>query len=40
MLEFLEKFYLQSQGHPGVKVTSEYVSGKVLSKGMLCPSMK
>ena len=34
------QFDLQVQGHSGVKVTIVYISVKVLSKGVLCPSMK
>ena len=34
------KLYLQGQGHPGVKVINVYVNEKLLSQGVLYPSMK
>ena len=33
------KFYVQGQGHPGVKVTKGCCCWKVLSQGILCPNM-
>ena len=36
----LWQFDLQGQGQLGVKVKEEYISVKVLFKGLLCPNMK